>query len=82
MPTERPAQGTWLRTGRQKRARDADATGPADVIPSGRPADGGGGWPPHSGRPADGGGGDGEGGTRDHTADPIIRPVDHAVDQC
>lgn len=33
MPTERPAQGTWLRAGRQKRARDADATGPADVIP-------------------------------------------------
>ncbi len=33
MPTERPAQGTWLRTGRQKRARDADATGPANVIP-------------------------------------------------
>ncbi len=33
MPTERPAQGTWLRGGRQKRARDADATGPADVIP-------------------------------------------------
>ena len=41
MPTERPAQGTWLRTGRQKRARDADATGPADVIPFGprTPAD-------------------------------------------
>ena len=35
MPTERPAQGTWLRPGRQKRARDADATGPADVIPFG-----------------------------------------------
>ena len=33
MPTERPAQGTWLRTGRRKRARDAGATGPADVMP-------------------------------------------------